>query len=121
MAHETEEEVDSIRQFTEFLVQHRGGRTHADLTQGMNELLEAVQATGKAGSITLTVKVKPEGGRLIKVSDEVNVKIPKADRDPALFYVTDDNELSRDNPDQPKLPLKMVNDTPSSKAKEIGA
>jgi len=112
-------EVTPIRQFTEFLVQQRQGRTHADLTTGFNDLLEAVRSTGKGGSITLTVKVKPEGGRLMKVSDEVTTKLPKADRDPALFYVTDDNELSRDNPDQPRLPLKSVESPDAAKAKEV--
>lgn len=122
MAKTTDTDLDTtppIRQFTEFLVQQRNGKTHADLTNGLRDLLEAVDATGKAGSITLTVKVKPEGGRLLKVSDDVVVKLPKADRDPALFYGTDDHELSRDNPDQPRLPLRSVSDTPATNAKDV--
>lgn len=99
------------RPFAEFLREQRSGTTHDELSQGLNDLLEAVSETGKAGQITLTVKVKPaaKGNHsMVSVADTVAVKLPQGERGEAIFFIDDDFNLTRDNPNQPSLPLREV-------------
>lgn len=66
-------------------------------------------ATGKAGSITVTLKFKPDAtatGRnsvssaQIEVESSVTSKAPKQAIPRALFFGTVEGELLRDDPDQ---------------------
>jgi hypothetical protein len=113
------DEPDVARRFIDWLAEQRKGRTQNELTDALHNLIEACKDTGKKGSVTLTVSVKPEGGRMVMISDKIDTKLPKPDRDSALFYVTDDNELSKDDPDQRRLPLQEVGETPAHDAKEV--
>jgi hypothetical protein len=99
------------RPFAEFLREQRSGTTHDELSQGLNALLESVSDTGKGGSLTLTIKVKPAGKgdhHMVVVSDTVAIKMPEGERGEAIFFVDDDFNLTRDNPRQPSLPLREV-------------
>jgi hypothetical protein len=99
------------RPFAEFLREQRRGRTHDELSSSLNQLLEAVTETGKGGSLTLTVKVKPAAKgdtHMVTIADQVIVKLPEGDRGEALFFVDDDFNLTRSNPHQPSLPLQAV-------------
>jgi hypothetical protein len=100
-----------VRPFAEWLHEQRNGHTHNELSDAFNDLIEAVQETGKVGSITFTVKIKPAGHgdhSTVVVSDDINVKLPKGERPEAIFFVDDDHNLQRHNPAQPKLPLKEI-------------
>jgi hypothetical protein len=100
------------RAFSLVLQDIRDGRTHSELTASMEELLTAVRNTGKAGSITLEIKVKPNtrGGDIdrVLVTDKVTTKIPKPERGDDFFFVTDDNNLSRNHPRQHSLDLRTA-------------
>lgn len=112
----------NIAPFSELLLQQRKGRLHAEASDGLHELVKAVQATGKAGELTLTIKVKPLGkgsGNQVTVTDRVNVKSPEAETDPVLWFM-DDGNLSRRDPDQPELPISAVADQ-GTNAKEATA
>ena len=80
----------TARAFSLLLQDIRDGRTHSELTNGMDELLQAVRNTGKAGTITLEIKIKP------------------ASRGDDFFWVTDDNDLSRNHPRQQHLDLRTA-------------
>lgn len=108
-----------VRPFADFLLDHRQGRTHTDLSEALVELVEAVQETGKKGSLSLTLTVKPEGSRQVLVTDKVAVKAPEGERDASFFFIDDDANLTRDNPTQPHLPLREVgDDQPDAQAEE---
>lgn len=100
------------RAFSLVLQDIRDGRTHSELTAALDELLAAVRNTGKAGSITLELKVKPQraGAEVDKVivTDKVTTKIPKPERGDDFFWVTDDNNLSRNHPRQHSLDLRAA-------------
>lgn len=85
----------------------RGGVVLPELDNALTELVGAVKATGKPGSITLTLSVAPAKGggtNMLFVGDVVAVKPPKIDREQTLVFATDDNTLSRRDPRQPDLP-----------------
>ena len=105
----------SAKAFAVFLQDLRDGRAHAELSTTLAELLAAVKETGKAGEITLKLKVKPasRGSDVDKVTitDIVAVKLPKPERGEDFYWLTDDNNLSRNHPRQHSLELREA--TPS--------
>lgn len=102
---DTDEKV--VRPFSTFLIEQRNGALAAELGEHLNELVEAVTETGKEGSLTVVVKIKPEGNMLL-VSDDVRVKLPVIKRSASVFYADADSNLTRKDPRQPELPLAEV-------------
>jgi hypothetical protein len=100
-----------VRPFADFLQELDDGAVHAEMSSSLRDLIEAVNTTGKTGTLTLTIKAKPAGrnafGNLI-VTHEVKVKEPDNDRPESVWFVTPDGNLSRDNPAQQRLPLREV-------------
>lgn len=47
--------------FSVFLQDLRDGRVHTELTTALGDLLAKVKETGRGGSISLKIKVKPAG------------------------------------------------------------
>lgn len=100
----------SAQAFGVFLQDLRDGRAHSELSGGLADLLAAVKDTGKGGTLTLQLKVKP-GARgkdvdKVIITDVVKVDLPKPERGEDFLWVTDDNELSRKHPRQQSLELR---------------
>lgn len=55
----TTDEQPQPAEFAAFLVGHLGGRTHEEIGVELHQLLEAVKAHGKKGSLTITVVIEP--------------------------------------------------------------
>lgn len=71
------------------------------LDEELSELVGAIKKVGKAGTLTLTIGIKPEGsGELVTTAAKVSVKAPKEARQPTLFFTTDGDGLSRHDPRQ---------------------
>ena len=108
--------------FAVLLQELRDGKTHAEMTAGIEELLAAVANTGKAGSITLKIEVKPasKGSEVDKVMifDKVTTTLPKPERGTDVYWLTTDNELSRSHPKQSSLDLRAAPDNKPSTLKE---
>lgn len=102
----------TLSSFAVFVQNLRDGRAHAELSAQLSELITAVRETGKTGSITLKIDVKPatrgSGVDKVKIIDTVTAKAPKPDRGEDFFYLTDDNALSRNHPRQHNLDLRDV-------------
>lgn len=95
--------------FAAFLNEQRAGVLHAELSEGLNELVQSAHLTGKAGSITLAIKVDPnKDGQTVTVTDKVAVKLPQGERGGAIFFFDEHGNLSRRNPAQTELPFKDV-------------
>jgi len=91
-----------IRPFADWLLEQAKGKTHAELGEGLHDLIARVQDTGRKGTITLTVTVEPmkKDASLLVVSDEIKIKLPEYDRPAGVFYADRNGNLTRDNPDQ---------------------
>jgi hypothetical protein len=71
------------------------------------QVLRMVEETGKAGKLTITLDVKKVNALvsiLAKVTDKTPEKAPDAD----MFYLTEDNDLSVENPKQRRLDLRVA-------------
>lgn len=95
--------------FLAVLQNHRRGAALSDLADAMREVTEAVQATGKAGVVTLKFKVRAaaKSGAMI-VEDEIKTTLPKTEAEGSIFFADADGNLLREDPNQRTLPLRTV-------------
>lgn len=105
-----------IRPFMETLGNLRDGRTIDDLAFELNQVIEGVRSTGRAGELKLTLKITPAkkgDGEVVMLADEIKTKVPK-EQASTLFFTTADNNLSRNNPRQGEMELKPVDRDPAA-------
>lgn len=94
------------RPFFDTLRDIRGGQVIDDLAEQMQELVRAVESTGKAGTLTLTLEVKPfkSAESAVVVKDEIKLKKPKHESQGTVLFATVDGNLQRNHPAQDELP-----------------
>ena len=99
-----------MRPITDVLRESRNGRAADVASQRLAELVQAVDETGKAGSLTITFKVKPEkgGGSQKTIACDVKSKIPEIDLPEAVFFSDEEGNLHRSDPAQTDLPFREV-------------
>ena len=102
----TGEVVDDpeIRPFDQILRELGEGSTLSELSEAMWDLVQRVQDTGKAGSISLTLHVGFDGNGRVSTKDEVKLKLPEFNRPATAFFVDKHGNASRRDPNQPELP-----------------
>lgn len=95
--------------FLAMMQNHRRGETLSDLGEALREVTEAVKLTGKAGSFSLKVKIRPasKGGAMI-VEDSVTTSLPKTEAEGSIFFADDEGNLLREDPNQKTLPLREI-------------
>ena len=101
----TGEVVDADpRPFDQVLRELGEGATLSELSEAFYDVVQRVQETSKAGSVTLHLAVAFDGqGRLV-VKDEVKQKLPEFSRPETRFFVDKHGNASRRDPNQPALP-----------------
>lgn len=74
--------------------------TDVELAEGLTNVIEAVKATGKAGSIVVRFDVKPldGGSTAVIVNDKIALKLPEKNREGSIAYIGDGNRLQRTDP-----------------------
>lgn len=104
------------KSFTSFLNEINDGQTHTTLSTDLAELLRAVHDTGRGGTLTLKVKIKPAGNKgsvdKVIIEAESKLELPKADVRQDMFWLTDEIDLSRTHPRQGSLELKIASVSP---------
>lgn len=102
------EEPGRTRPFADVLVEHDKGRTHAELSAKLQDLIASVLDTQKGGTLTLSVKVTPDkADGMVRVGAGITVKLPARARE-SLFYVDDENNLTRNDPRQTALASNAI-------------
>lgn len=106
-----EDEDEPIMQSNMF-TKTLGEISHGDLVDQASELLQelaiAVRETGKKGTLTLVVEIKPRGRDCgqVEINGSLSKKSPIADIAPSMLWVSEDGQLLRDNPAQLKMNFK---------------
>lgn len=107
MAESTQDtdEKTSAQDFLVFLSGVNKGRTAKELGEKLQELVAAIQNTGKAGTLNLKITVKKAGknGDALIVTDEVLVKAPKLTRPESIFFPDAEHNLVRNDPNQASM------------------
>ena len=76
-----------------------------EATVALNDLEHATTETGKAGTLTLTIKMKPIGGKAgqMELETDVKAKLPTPTKGKTILFTTPDNNLQRQDPRQQTL------------------
>lgn len=94
-----------MKLITDILRDIRRGAPVEEATMRLAEIVRAVDETGKPGSITITLTVKPakHGGPEKTIQAEVKAKKPIADIAPAIFFSDEEGDLHRIDPTQEEM------------------
>jgi hypothetical protein len=97
--------TSQLRPFSEWLTDHAQGVADAEATAALAEVVEAVAHHGKAGTVTIKVKVEPAGSssRTVVTSVDVKANTPEPAAEQSIFYVGEGGGLHRDDPYQGRL------------------
>lgn len=95
--------------FLSALGEQSGGKAMIVAGLKLAELIEAVKGTGKKGTLTLSIELRPAekefGGNVVGVMSNIDIKIKKPDLPLAetFFFVDDDGNLTRNDPRQEEM------------------
>lgn len=79
-----------------------------DLSQELADTIEAVRRTQKVGTVTLVLKIKPEGEGMYSFKEEIKSSQPQLPRGQSIFWGTPDGNLVTSDPAQGNLELKTI-------------
>ena len=96
--------------FLAALQNHDGGACLSDLSEELRKVTEAVLLTGKAGSLSLKLTIKPASSSSVAVvlEDDIKTTLPKLHKRASIHFVDSQHNLLRDNPKQLSMELKVV-------------
>jgi hypothetical protein len=102
------------RPITDLLRDLRNGLLLDELAIQMQCLVNAVDETGKAGKLVLTLDVKPfaKAGGAMVIKDTIKATLPKLDNSGTVLFATPEGNLQRSNPRQEELPGIRLADEP---------
>lgn len=127
MAEETVKPLkESPMPFHMLLARIEGGVLHAELSEQLNdlngELATLAAQNGKSkGSITLKLSLTHQRNGMVEVTADVKKDSPKIPRESSVYFVTEGNNLSVENPKQPNLPLRSVGEPQGAPRDVTGA
>ena len=95
-----------MQAFLEFLANLREGQLIDEAHRALTELEEAVNDTGKKGTLTITIDLERVNGAafMVGVIDKLVVKAPVRDREKTLLFRAENGRFTRRDPRQPDLP-----------------
>jgi len=105
-----------IRPFAELLTTLDHGAAHAEASRVLHDVVTAVRDTGKPGSVTIQISLKPLKGSTdqLVIAAQVGSKLPKSEPSAAVFFLDDDGNLSRHDPRQLQIDgLRVVEPKPT--------
>lgn len=108
------------KQFHQFLGDIRAGELNEELTAKLKELVTAVQSTGKAGSLSLKIKIVPTKGLAVEIEDDVSLSKPVLSKPTTLLFPTVEGNLQVNNPLQKNLDLTVVQDGGTTQLTTVG-
>ncbi len=105
--------------FTDILGEIENGYFLRELTAKAFEVVRAAQETRKAGALKLSFKISPTGRGSVEIDAKMDATVPEHDRPSTTFFVTPDGTLMRNDPNQPRLPLREVMDNHTGEIKTV--
>lgn len=94
-----------MKPITDVMREIRKGRIVDKASEMLADVVHAVDETGKAGSITIKLTVKPEkgGGSQKTISAKLTATKPEEDLPEAIFFSDTEGTLHRNDPDQREM------------------
>lgn len=104
--------------FTTIMQGLRSGESLADLNAIVKQLIGDVRSINKPGTLTISLKIAPSGQSTLLITDDISVKAPKLAIETTVMFTDDNNNVSRRDPRQPKLP-EMERPKPSAELRSF--
>lgn len=103
---------DRVADVVSTLVVLNRGNFIIEAGRELQELTDAIIDTNQEGELSIKLKVKPSGwkdGRCneLEIRPIVDIKKPKHEQGKSVFFVTADNKLVRDDPNQMTIDEQM--------------
>ncbi|AWB35936.1 hypothetical protein [Orrella marina] len=99
----------SKKSFAEVLTDLRYGTLHDELTDSLQEVVNACVETGKAGKLQLTISIKPGKSGELEIADDIKTKVPELTKGSSIMWATPEGNLTRSDPRQMTLEgLKII-------------
>ena len=90
------------------------------LSEDLAKLVSNVHVTGRAGTLSLKLKIKPAGPRgQVEIVSDIDLKLPKPEQGKSLFFANEHGQLLRRDPRQLEMALEDDAHAPR-KAKAVG-
>lgn len=91
-----------MAEFAEAVATMRGGAADRAASAALAKVVEAVRATGKAGSVTLKIAIAPlkDGDGELEIKAKIGMTLPAEDIKSAIYYADENNKLVRIDPRQ---------------------
>ena len=89
------------------LTKLQGGAINHQCGEMLAKMILAVEETGKAGKLTITLDVK-KSGPAVEVTSRVTDKTPEPKPDADVYWATVEGNLTEQNPAQQKMDLQPV-------------
>lgn len=103
-----------VRPITDIIPQLRMGEAVDEASNKFNELIQAVENTGKPGTFIMKITVKPSTSGALEVTDDISIKKPEGKKGSSLFFATPEGNLQRNDPRQNELPGLRTVEAPAS-------
>lgn len=93
---------------TDVLSQIRGGAALHEAGQALQEVVQAVRDTGKAGKLTFSITVEPDktDETVVTLQPDLTVKLPKRPKAKGIFFMDRHGGLHREDPRQVEMELE---------------
>jgi len=93
--------------FTHTLNSLRTGAAQ-ELSEELTACVDAVRETQKMATLTVVLKIKPEGEGMYGIEEEIKSKLPQLPRGKTILWGTPEGNLISHDPNQGTLELKQV-------------
>lgn len=93
--------------FLRTLQNYRKGEVLTELADALRRVMAAVSQAKKPGTLVLSLKISPNG-EMYGIVPSVDLKLPREPKVAALFYLDENYNLVREDPNQQTLPLQTL-------------
>ena len=109
-----------VRPITDTLRHVRGGELIDEASEQLAKVVQAVDATGKAGTLTIKLRIKKiSRSGALEILDDVTSVVPEDEKLTTLMFPTPEGNLVTSDPRQKRLDLKDVTSVPSAPLRDI--
>lgn len=114
--------MNNARPFFDTARDIRRGQFLEECAGELQNVIAAVEETGKAGKLVIEITVAPasRGQGAVKVADKITAKLPSLPSGETIMFVTTDNNLVANDPRQKSLELRGVEITSNELLRNAG-
>lgn len=104
--------------FNQILAGYDSGVLLDEIGAALRECTEAAMMVGKPAKLTLELTISNTAKGALSVTPKITTKIPEVAPNAAIFFADENFNLTRNDPSQRELPLRVVNQQTANQGAE---